>query len=120
MNPIIIFKNSAIRPLRALMRKILGTSLFGPPVSCLVPENLYAYLDAVYKKRKLKGTILEVGCASGATAAIAYTFLARQGLHKATPVSTHFKGLCQLISKLIGDLDCHLRTNLNSLTLVKT
>jgi hypothetical protein len=86
------FKNFAVRPLRVLISKILGTSLFGPPVSCLVPENLYAYLDAVYKKRKLNGTILEVGCASGGTAAIAYTFLARQGLHKAYTCIDTFEG----------------------------
>jgi O-methyltransferase len=92
MNPIVKFKNFAIRPLRVLTRKILGTSLFGPPVSCLVPENLYAYLDAVYKKRKLNGTILEVGCALGATAAIAYTFLARQGLHKDYTCIDTFQG----------------------------
>ena len=92
MNPIVKFKNFAIRPLRVLRRKILGTSLFGPPVSCLVPENLYAYLDAVYKKRKLNGTILEVGCALGATAAIAYTFLARQGLHKDYTCIDTFQG----------------------------
>jgi hypothetical protein len=57
-----------------------------------VPENLYAYLDAVYKKRKLNGTILEVGCALGATAAIAYTFLARQGLHKDYTCIDTFQG----------------------------
>lgn len=92
MNPIMKFNNFAIRPLRVLIRKILGTSLFGPPVSCLVPENLYAYLDAVYKKRKLNGTILEVGCAFGATAAIAYTFLARQGIHKDYTCIDTFQG----------------------------
>ena len=86
------FNNFAIRPLRVLIRKILGTSLFGPPVSCLVPENLYAYLDALYKKRILNGTILEVGCAFGATAAIAYTFLARQGLHKDYTCIDTFQG----------------------------
>jgi hypothetical protein len=92
MNPMMKIKNFAVRPLRVLMSKISGTSLFGPPVSCLVPENLYAYLDAIYKKRRLSGTILEVGCASGGTAAIAYTFLARQGLHKDYICVDTFKG----------------------------
>lgn len=53
-----------------------------PTMSCLCPDNLYAYFDLVYKTRLFDGAIIEVGCATGATAAMAYTLLARQGVAK--------------------------------------
>ena len=51
-------------------------------MSCLCPDNLYAYFDLIYKTRLSDGAIVEVGCATGATAAMAYTLLARQGIIK--------------------------------------
>jgi SAM-dependent methyltransferase len=64
------------------IKKYFSKILYRNPVSGLAEDNLYAYLDALYKKRTVSGTILEVGCAAGGTAAIAYKFLERLGHHK--------------------------------------
>lgn len=77
---------------RNALRTILWPrSPYGPPPG-LVPDNLYAYLDALYKKRRLSGGIVEVGCARGGTTAVAYTFLARQGIFKSYTCIDTFQG----------------------------
>ena len=77
---------------RDVLRRLLWPrSPYGPPPG-LVPENLYAYLDALYKKRELNGAVVEVGCAGGGTAAVAYTFLARQGIFKNYTCIDTFRG----------------------------
>jgi O-methyltransferase len=78
--------------LRTALKKLLWSrSPYGPP-SGLAPDNLYAYLDALYKKRNLNGAIVEVGCAGGGTTAIAYSFLARQNIFKNYICIDTFKG----------------------------
>jgi len=64
------------------IKKSFSKLLYRNPVSGLAEDNLYAYLDALYKKRAVSGAILEVGCAAGGTAAIAYKFLERLGYSK--------------------------------------
>jgi SAM-dependent methyltransferase len=45
-------------------------------------ENVYAYLDALWHTRMINGPVLEIGCASGGTAAYARRFLNRIGCTK--------------------------------------
>jgi O-methyltransferase len=74
------------RRLRALTKRVLQryapTQLYRRPVSSLRPERLYAYLDALWKRRSLDGAVVEVGCYLGGTAAIAYQMLSRTGFEK--------------------------------------
>ena len=48
-----------------------------PPL--LVPERLYAYLDALWQRRMMDGAIVEVGCYRGGTTRVACSFLRRTG-----------------------------------------
>ena len=79
------FKQIMKKLIRTLVSRVyntIGKPQNAKPISGLVPDNLYAYLDALHKKRALPGVVLEVGCYRGATTAIAFTFLARQGIKK--------------------------------------
>jgi O-methyltransferase len=50
--------------------------LFHPqPRTTLGPERLYAYFDALWRRRKLDGSVVEVGCYLGGTAALAFQLL---------------------------------------------
>ena len=51
-----------------------------PPL--LVPERLYAYLDALWQRRSVEGAIVEVGCYRGGTTHVACSFLRRTGFQK--------------------------------------
>src|ERR1051326_1914968 len=67
---------------KRILRRYAPTQLYRRPVSSLRPERLYAYLDALWERRSLEGTIVEAGCYLGGTAAIAYQMLARTGFEK--------------------------------------
>ena len=53
--------------------------MYRRPVSSLAPERLYAYLDALWKRRELDGAVVEIGCYLGGTAALAHEFLRNIG-----------------------------------------
>ena len=48
-----------------------------PPAPELRPDRLYAYLDALYRRREVSGAVVEVGCFRGGTTRVAYRFLQR-------------------------------------------
>ena len=77
------------------IKKIFSKILYRKPFSGLAEDNLYAYLDVLYKKRKVSGAILEVGCSIGGTAAIAYKFLDRLGYHKNYTCIDTFSGFVE-------------------------
>jgi O-methyltransferase len=52
-------------------RSLLATRIYPRPVSELHPGGLYAYFDALWQRRELEGTVVEVGCWLGGTAALA-------------------------------------------------
>ena len=60
----------------------LAPLIYRKPVTGLAPERLYAYMDALWSRRKLDGPVLEVGCYIAGTAAIAYKMLSRTGYEK--------------------------------------
>ena len=61
------------------MRRYAPRLLYPVPTSSLQPERLYAYLDALWQRRRLEGAIVEVGCWLGGTSAIASKMLTRTG-----------------------------------------
>lgn len=63
-----------------------------PPRPAMSADNLYAYLDAIYLKRHIPGPVVEVGCASGGTAAFACDFLSRIGCKKQYYCFDTFRG----------------------------
>src|SRR3954454_20082359 len=63
-------------------RRLLATRIYPRPISELHPGGLYAYLDALYQRRELEGTIVEVGCWLGGTAALAKRMMARAGMRQ--------------------------------------
>ncbi len=67
---------------KRLLQRYAPTQLYRRPVSSLRPERLYAYLDALWKRRSIDGAIVEVGCYLGGTAAIAWQMLSRTGFEK--------------------------------------
>jgi hypothetical protein len=64
---------------RAALGRYRPWLLHPTPASCLQPERLYAYLDALWHRRELPGAVVEVGCYLGGTAAIATRMLRRVG-----------------------------------------
>jgi O-methyltransferase len=52
-------------------RRLLAPRIYPRPISELHPGGLYAFFDALYTRRELDGTIVEVGCWLGGTAALA-------------------------------------------------
>jgi O-methyltransferase len=64
---------------RALLRRYSPRLLYPSPASSLQPERLYLYLDALWRRRKLEGAIVEVGCWLAGTSAIACKMLRRIG-----------------------------------------
>lgn len=69
--------------MRALLKSKVKGLLHYPPVPALSADNLYGYLDALYRKRSVAGPVVEVGCAAGGTTALACQFLRRIGCDKA-------------------------------------
>lgn len=67
---------------RALLRRYRPTVLYPTPASSLQPERLYLYLDALWRRREMQGTTLEVGCWVGGTTAIAARMCARTGCRR--------------------------------------
>jgi O-methyltransferase len=68
---------SAKRAVREVLRRYRPALLYPSPQSSLQPERLYAYLDALWRRRDLDGAVVEVGCWLGGTAAIADKMLRR-------------------------------------------
>ena len=64
------------------MKRLAPTLVYRKPTSMLQPQRLYAYLDAVWRRRDLEGAIVEVGCYVGGTAALASNMLRNTGFEK--------------------------------------
>lgn len=58
-----------------LLARYAPHRLYPRPTSGLQPEKLYAYLNALWERRRLDGVVLEVGCHYGGTAALALQML---------------------------------------------
>ncbi len=56
--------------------------IYPRPRTILEPERLYAYLDAVWRRRHLDGAVVEVGCYLGGTAALTFQLLRNMGCEK--------------------------------------
>ena len=59
------------------MRRYRPQTLYPYPLSSLQPERLYYYLHTLWETRQVDGTVLEIGCWLGGTAAFASRMLAR-------------------------------------------
>lgn len=55
------------------------TLILPKPFYALEPERLYYYLDALWQRRDIDGSVLEVGCWLGGTAATAHRFMVQTG-----------------------------------------
>jgi O-methyltransferase len=66
-----------------------------PPAPELRPERLYAYLDALWRRRDLDGSIVEIGCFRGGTTRFAVSLLQR----------THSQKLYVCIDTFTGFVD---------------
>lgn len=64
---------------KAWLRTILIPKLQWSPAPGLEPERLYVYLDTLYRKRDLDGSIVEIGAYRCGTAAIAFEFMKNIG-----------------------------------------
>lgn len=62
-----------------LKRHALGRVLYRHHPVGLMPERLYAWLDALRDIRDVPGDIVEIGCSVGGTAALSWSFLDRTG-----------------------------------------
>jgi hypothetical protein len=76
---------------KALVSK-LRTRLGITPYPAMSLDNVYAYLDAIYKKRAIDGDIVEIGVAEGGTSAMSYKFLRRFNSSKAYYCVDTFSG----------------------------
>lgn len=63
-------------------KRILAPLLYRHVPPNLQPERLYLYLDHIWRLRSIDGAVLEVGCAIGGTAILAYKMLRRTGQQK--------------------------------------
>lgn len=68
--------------MKTLLKKLLIPVLYRKIIPGLQPERLYIYMDEVWKRRKLNGSIIEVGCHIGGTAAFVFKMLERTGNKK--------------------------------------
>ena len=75
-------RSSLGQSLKWLVKRSAPTLIYPRPVSALAPERLYAYLDAIWRRRELEGAIVEIGCWIGGTAALAYRMLKNTGHEK--------------------------------------
>lgn len=62
-----------------LKRHLVGRLLYRRPPVGLMPERLYAWLDALDRTRDVPGAVVEIGCSVGGTAAVSHQFLHRTG-----------------------------------------
>jgi O-methyltransferase len=69
-------------PLYGWLRNTLIPRLQFSPAPGLEPERLYVYLDTLYEKRELDGSIVEIGAHRCGTAAIAFKFMKNIGKPK--------------------------------------
>ena len=79
--------------LQRLVRKLVPAIAYrDPPRSGLTPDRLYAWLDTVWQRRCLDGTILEVGCDECGTSYLTLQFLRRSGCPKPYVCGDTFSG----------------------------
>lgn len=64
-------------PTPMFVRRLAAPVVYRRPVSGLQPVRLYQYLDALYHRRDLEGSVVEIGCHLCGTSAIASKFLAQ-------------------------------------------
>ena len=73
---------SASRWAKVLAARVAPTVFFDKPHVSLEPERLYLYLRELWERRELEGSIVEVGCYLGGTAATAAGMLRNTGHDK--------------------------------------
>lgn len=66
----------------ATLKRAFPTLVYRTPQSSLQPERLYAYQDALWRRREVDGAVVEIGCFVGGTAALAATMLRNIGFPK--------------------------------------
>ena len=67
---------------KQLLKRAFPTVFFRHPRTTLEPERLYAFLDAVWAQRDVEGSVVEVGCYLGGTAALATRMMKNLGISK--------------------------------------
>jgi O-methyltransferase len=70
--------NDLFRP-KLLAKHMLRRLVYRFPPVMLAPERLYLWLDTLLATRAVEGSVLEIGCYLGGTAAISKRFLDRTG-----------------------------------------
>lgn len=63
-------------------RRRLIPVLYRQPIVALQPERLYAFLDALWTRREVGGSVVEVGCYLAGSAVIAHRMLKRTGAQR--------------------------------------
>lgn len=89
------------RILKSFKKRLANRLAVPRPISSLSPDNLYAFLDALFQTRNLNGPVVEIGCAYGGTTAIAY--------HLLTRIQSYREYVC--IDTFSGFVDSHLKTD---------
>lgn len=80
---------------RYMKKSLLRPLLFKYPPIGLQPERLYLWLDTLLATRDVPGSVLEIGCASGGTAAYSQRMLQRLGIpHEYVCIDT-FRGFVE-------------------------
>jgi len=64
-----------IAGIKTLVKSVFRLWLYRDPAPNLKTERLYLYLHTLYETRNIPGSIVEIGCFQGATAAYAHRFL---------------------------------------------
>lgn len=73
---------AGIRWSKVVAARLAPTVFFDKPHVSLEPQRLFLYLREVWDRRELDGSIVEVGCYLGGTAAMAAGMLGNTGHHK--------------------------------------
>lgn len=68
--------------MRTFVHDLLLRAVRTPPPPGMTPDNVYAYLDALYQCRDIDGPVVELGCSRGGTAVLACRLLSRLGCTK--------------------------------------
>jgi O-methyltransferase len=77
---------------KQLLKRAFPTVFFRHPRTTLEPERLYAFLDAIWTQRDVEGSVVEVGCYLGGTAALGSRMMENLGISKRYVVIDTFTG----------------------------
>jgi O-methyltransferase len=82
----------SIVAVRQQVKRLAERALRVVPQPAMTPENVYAYLDALYHKRGVPGAVVEIGVATGGTTVMACRFLDKTGSQKSYVCVDTFSG----------------------------